>query len=329
MKIIVTGGAGFIGSHLVEKCLAEGHEVVVIDNLSVGRRENLAGARSAKLTFHEADVADLEKIRPLFKGADWVFHLAARADIVPSIEMPLIYYRANVDGTAAVLEAAREHGVKRFVYAASSSCYGIPDAYPTPETAEIRPQYPYALTKWLGEQTVLHWEKVYGLPAVSLRFFNVYGPRVRTSGTYGAVFGVFLAQKRHGKPLTVVGDGSQTRDFTFVTDIVEALWMAAASDLSGEVMNVGSGGTYSVNELVRLIGGDVTYIPKRPGEPDCTFADISRITKRLGWAPRVKLAEGVREMLAQIDLWKEAPVWTPETIADATKSWFKYLSPST
>lgn len=324
-KILVTGGAGFIGSHLVEKAIHDGHDVVVIDDLSVGRRSNLKEVEGPQLSFLQADVADLEKIAPYFDGVDWVFHLAARADIVPSIQMPMVYHRANVDGTIAVLEAARAAKVKRFVYAASSSCYGLATQFPTPETAPISPQYPYALTKWLGEQMVLHWEKVYGIPALSLRFFNVFGPRGRTCGTYGAVFGVFLAQKRHGKPLTVVGDGTQTRDFTYVSDVVEALWMAMESSITGEVMNVGSGGSYSVNELVRLIGGETISIPKRPGEPDCTFADISRIRERLGWTPKVAFADGVKKLLEQLELWQEAPVWTPEKIAQATLDWFKYL----
>jgi len=326
-RVLVTGGAGFIGSHLVDRLLAMGNEVVVIDDLSVGRRENLkAHVQNPRLHFHVADISDLSRIRSYFEKVDWVFHLAARADIVPSIQLPLIYHRANVDGTMAVLEAARSFGVSRFIYAASSSCYGIPSQYPTPETAEIQPQYPYALTKFLGEQMVLHWAKVYKIPALSLRFFNVFGPRARTSGTYGAVFGVFLAQKRNGKPLTVVGDGTQTRDFTYVTDIVDALVQAVESNLTGEIFNVGSGGTYSVNSLVELIGGPTITLPKRPGEPDCTFADITRIRERLGWAPKVKFADGVREMLKHIDLWEGAPVWTPETIRDATKDWFKYLS---
>src|SRR5205814_2657722 len=181
--------------------------------------------------------------------------IAALADIVPSIQNPAAYHKSNVDGTLSVLEASRKHGVKRFVYAASSSCYGIPDVYPTPETAPIRPQYPYALTKNLGEQMAMHWGQVYKLPVVSVRFFNVYGPRSRTSGTYGAVFGVFLAQKLKGKPFTVVGDGTQTRDFTFVTDVVDACAVAAASKASGEIFNVGSGKPTSVNRIVELLGG--------------------------------------------------------------------------
>lgn len=328
MKTVVTGGAGFIGSHMVDRLLSDGHQVIAIDNFSTGRPENLA-RQKGHMNLHvvDADVNDTATISHCFEGADWVFHFAALADIVPSIQHPEKYFRSNVDGTFNVLELCREKGVKRFIYAASSSCYGIPDIYPTPETAEIRTEYPYALTKYLGERLVLHWGYVYKLPVISLRFFNVYGPRSRTSGTYGAVFGVFLAQKLKGLPFTIVGDGTQTRDFTFVTDVVEACIMAAASDLKCEVMNVGSGGTYSVNRLVELLGGkNVVHIPKRPGEPDCTFADITRIRDLLGWEPEVSFEEGVKIMLKNIDYWRAAPVWTPETIASATKDWFKYLS---
>jgi UDP-glucose 4-epimerase len=185
--------------------------------------------------------------------------------------------------------------------------------------------YPYALTKYLGEQYVMHWAQVYKLPCVSLRLFNVFGPRSRTSGAYGAVFGVFLAQKISGKAFTVVGDGTQTRDFTFVADVVDAFATAAASDVSGEIFNVGSGDTYSVNRLVEQLGGEVEYIPKRPGEPDCTFADTKKIQEALDWRPRVSFEEGVTVMLKNIELWRKAPVWSKDSIAEATEDWFEYL----
>ena len=172
----------------------------------------------------------------------------------------------------------------------------------------------------------MHWCQIYNLPAVCLRFFNVYGPRSRTSGTYGAVFGVFLAQKLAKKPYTVVGDGTQTRDFTFVSDIVGALIAAAENDVSGEAINIGSDNTYSVNQLVELLGGDVVHIPKRPGEPDCTWADISKAKKMLNWSPKVSLEEGVAILLENIDYWREAPVWEEDSIAKATEKWFEYLS---
>lgn len=331
-KVVVTGGAGFIGSHTVDRLLELGHEVVVIDNYSTGRPENLAHLKGhAGLRVIQADIAnpeDQKKFEGAFKGAQWVIHLAALADIVPSIERPTEYYEANASGTVAVLELARKEGVKRFVYSASSSCYGLANEFPTPETAAIRPEYPYALTKWMGEQCVMHWNKVYGLPAVSLRFFNVYGPRSRTSGTYGAVFGVFLAQKLKDQPYTVVGDGTQSRDFTYVTDVVHAVVTACESDVSGEIMNVGSGGHYPVNRLVELLGGKeakISYLPKRPGEPDITFADTRKIREKLNWEPRVSLEQGVAELIKNIDYWKNAPVWTPESIREATKTWFERL----
>ncbi|TAM36938.1 SDR family oxidoreductase [bacterium] len=326
-KALVTGGAGFIGSHLVDKLLKEGYSVIVLDNFSTGRLENLKHQENnGNLKIVKADISDLDFIKPFFKGIDHVFHLGALADIVPSIVNPLGYYRSNVDGTFSVVEASRLEGAKKIVYAASSSCYGIPDSFPTPETAQTRPQYPYALTKLLGEQLVLHWGQVYKIPVLSLRLFNVYGPRSRTSGTYGAVFGVFLAQKLNNRPFTVVGDGTQTRDFVFVTDVANAFFMAANSDCRQEAMNVGSGNTYSVNRLVELLGGEVIHIPKRPGEPDRTFGDTAKISKLLGWSPKVSFEQGVKTILDNIDYWRNAPVWTPEKIATATSDWFKYLS---
>lgn len=327
MSSLVTGGAGFIGSHLVDRLLLDGDSVTVIDNFSTGRPENLSDHKAdPKLKFVKADISDFNAIKAYFKNMDRVFHLAALADIVPSIVSPLSYYNSNVLGTANVVEASKLAKVKKLVYAASSSCYGIPDTFPTPENAPIRTEYPYALTKYLAEQTVLHWGKVYKLPVVSLRLFNVYGPRARTSGTYGAVFGVFLAQKLNGRPFTVVGDGTQTRDFTFVTDVVNAFIMASTSDVDNEFMNVGSGGHYSVNHLVELLGGEKVYITKRPGEPDCTFADITKIKKMLRWHPSVTFEEGVKVMLENIQYWRKAPVWDPENIKEATKDWFAYLS---
>lgn len=326
MKTIVTGGAGFIGSHLTELLLEKGHSVLVLDNFITGRPENLNHLKdNPNLKIVQADISEFDKIKDHFKGVDWVFHLAALADIVPSIAEPLKYHKNNIDGTVSVLEASRQGGIKRFVYAASSTCYGIAEIFPTPETAAIKPEYPYALTKYLGEQIAFHWCKVYKLPVVSLRPFNVYGPRSRTSGAYGAVFGVFLAQKLAGKPYTVVGDGNQSRDFIFVKDVAMAFLVAAESDVVGEIFNVGSGNTYSVNQIVKLLGGPVIHIPKRPGEPNCTFGDISKIKKMLGWQPTVSLEEGVKILLDNIDYWRGAPVWTPELIAEATKEWFRYL----
>ena len=325
MKIIVTGGAGFIGSHLVEALVKSGFQVIVLDNFSTGREANLAAFRD-KIKLLQCDISRPDIWMNEFINADWVFHLAALADIVPSIKNPEDYFRANVDGTFNVLQAARSGNVKRFVYSASSSCYGTPDTFPTKEDSEIRPMYPYALTKRIGEELVMHWALLFKLPALSLRFFNVYGTRSRTSGTYGAVFGVFLAQKLANQPLTIVGDGSQKRDFTYVTDIVEALISAASSDKVGKIYNVGSGKTVSINRLVELLGSTSINIPKRPGEPDCTFADIAKIKADLGWEPKVPIEIGVQKVLENIEYWREAPVWDKNSIEFVTIDWFKYLS---
>ena len=326
MKMLITGGAGFIGSHLADLLIDSGYKVVVIDNLLNGRINNISHLLDNKnFNFYELDIINLEDITPIFKDIDCVFHLAGMADIVPSIENPKEYYDCNVTGTFNVLEASRLAQVKKIVYAASSSSYGIPDNYPTKETSEIRPQYPYALTKYMGEELVMPWSKTYNIPAISLRLFNVYGPRSRTSGAYGAVFGVFLSQKIHNKPYTVVGDGTQTRDFTYVTDVAIAFLKAAESSATCIALNIGSGNHYSVNQLVGLLGGDVVYIPKRPGEPDCTFADTTRIHKVLNWKAKVSFVDGVGNMLRCLDDWKDAPVWEPDTIKNATAVWFKYL----
>ncbi|BEI38356.1 SDR family oxidoreductase [Polynucleobacter sp. HIN8] len=326
MKCIITGGAGFIGSHLCELLLNNGHQVKVLDNLISGTTKNLITCENNnKFKFIKADIRQVETIREFFCDVDWVFHLAGIADIVPSIENPLDYFNTNVVGTLNVLNCAKESNVKRFIYAASSSSYGIPNIYPTNEAVLTNPQHPYALTKHMGEELVLHWAKIYGISALSLRLFNVYGLRSRTSGAYGAVFGVFLAQKINNHPLTIVGDGSQTRDFTHVTDVAYAFYEAAKTDLTGEAINVGSGNHYSVKYLADLLGGPIQYIPKRPGEPDCTYADISKIKKLLGWKPKIVFEDGVAEMVKNIQNWKDAPVWNVNSIEVATKNWFKYL----
>jgi len=323
---VVTGGAGFIGSHMVDLLVARGYAVRVIDSLVGGRETNLKQhAGNAEVTLDRRDIRALTPDDALFAGARFVFHFAGIGDIVPSIEHPSEYMSANVQGTVSVLEAARHAGVAKLVYAASSSCYGLAQT-PTREDHPLQPQYPYALSKYQGEQAVFHWGKVYKLPVNSIRIFNAYGTRSRTSGAYGAVFGVFLRQKLAGKPFTVVGDGTQRRDFIYATDLATGFLAAAETDKNGEVWNIGAGKPQTINRLVELLGGEATYIPKRPGEPDVTFADISKIGQELGWAPKVSFEEGVSRILAEIDYWREAPLWTPESIADATKTWFKMLS---
>ena len=326
MKSIVTGGAGFIGSHLIDELLSLKHDVTVLDNFSTGRPDNLSHVQD-KIKLINCDISKKDKWISEFEGVDWVFHIAALADIVPSIQNPEGYFNANVLGTLNIAEACKKNKIKRIIYLASASCYGIPDEYPTTEKAKIKPEYPYALTKLLGEQIMLHWANVYGLPVTSLRLFNVYGARSRTSGTYGAVFGVFLAQKLAGTAFTVVGDGNQTRDFIYVSDVIRAIICAAKSNKMGEIYNVGSNESVSVNRIVKLLGAEkITYIPKRPGEPNKSLAGINKIKKELNWEPKIKIEEGIKALLKNIDYWKNAPVWNPESINKATKDWFKYLS---
>ena len=322
---VVTGGAGFIGSHMVDVLLAHGYRVRVIDNLTGGRTANLARhAKDSNLSFEKGDIRDIEPGASLFADASYVFHFAGIGDIVPSIERPVEYMDTNVQGTVHVLEAARSARVTKLVYAASSSCYGIA-ATPTREDHPIAPQYPYALSKYQGEQVAFHWHRVYRLPVNAIRIFNAYGTRVRTTGAYGAVFGVFFKQKLAGKPFTVVGDGSQKRDFVYASDVAEAFRLAAETDKSGEIWNLGNGNPQTISRLVELIGGSVVNIPKRPGEPNVTWADISKITRDLGWKPNIRFEEGVARMMAEIQNWRDAPLWDPESIEIATKTWFDAL----
>lgn len=325
---IVTGGAGFIGSHMVDLLLDRDFAVRVIDNLSGGHESNLRHhAGNPRLTCHWEDIRDLDPLSSIFDGARFAFHFAGIGDIVPSIERPIDYMDVNVQGTVRVLECARHAAVAKVVYAASSSCYGLA-ATPTAEDHPINPQYPYALSKYQGEQAAFHWHRVYGLPVNSICVFNAYGTRVRTTGAYGAVFGVFLRQKLAGKPFTVVGDGSQTRDFIYASDVAAAFLAAAQTELSGERFNVGAGKPQSINRLVELIGGEVVYVPKRPREPDCTFANIGKITRTLGWQPKVAFEDGVARMMQDIEHWRDAPLWDPASIEGATRTWFQYLGTS-
>lgn len=309
---LVTGGAGGIGSHLIKRLRNDGHNVYSTDIRNDPYQD-------VRIPHGYIDLLTNYRI-------DWVFHLAALADIVPSIERPDDYHTTNVDGTFNLLEICRNVGVKRFIYAASSSCYGKNPPTPTCEHDHIEPAYPYALTKWIGEEYVLHYAKVYGLPAISLRLFNVYGSGFRTRGAYGSVFGVFLAQLANGLPLTIVGNGLQQRDFTFVSDVCDAFVKAAESDLTGEVFNVGSGKPQTINRLVELLGAHKTiHIPERPGEPFATHADISKIKEVLGWEPKVSFEEGVNEMRKHLSDYITAPQWTAEKIAKATKAWHECL----
>ncbi len=294
-KIIVTGGAGFIGSNLVDALIEKGHKVLVIDNLSTGKRENV----NSRAEFFEQDLLDLNKIRPLFQGVDFVFHEAALPRIPLSIEKPIESNDINIKGTLHALVAAKEAGVRRFIYAASSSALGGNARTPMKEDMVCEPLNPYALQKYVGELYCKIFADIYGLPTVSLRYFNVYGPRQPRDGSYVPVVGIFLTQKRNGEKLTITGDGKQTRDFTHVFDVVKANILAMESDKvgKGEVINIGGGKNHSVNEIAEMVGGEAVHIPARPGEMQDTLADITKARELLGWRPEIRLEEGIKRLL--------------------------------
>ena len=323
-KVIVTGGAGFIGSHLVELLVKKGYKVLVIDNFVTGRLDNLSKVKK-KITIINQNISNYKKIENYFRNCKYVFHLAALADIVPSIENPGKYYENNVTGTLNILRASKKFGIKKVLYAASASCYGVVKTFPTDENNKVMTEYPYALTKNLGEQLMSHWSKVFKLSTISLRLFNVYGLRSRTTGAYGAMFGVFLAQKINNKPLTIVGNGKQSRDFTYVTDVTNAFYLAAKCKIFHDIFNVGTGKPTSVNYIATKLGGKKVFIPKRPGEPNKSQADIKKIKKKLKWKPHINIDDGIKVMIKNINDWKQAPIWTPKKIGAKTKKWFKYL----
>jgi UDP-glucose 4-epimerase len=321
---IVTGGAGFIGSYMVDKLLKENYFVKVLDNFSGGHKKNLKHINSKNLEVINKDITQVNSNNNIFKNIDVIFHFAGLGDVVPSIEKPLDYFNVNVQGTINILNAAKLNNIENFIYAASSSCYGIADV-PTTEEHPINPQYPYALSKYMGELSVMHWRKVYKLNCKSIRIFNAYGRRVRTTGAYGAVFGVFFKQKLEKKPLTIVGNGKQKRDFLHVKDVVDAFYEVYVTDTKDCIFNVGAGNPQSVLALVKLIDGNFKFIPKRPGEPDATWADISKITSQTKWSPKINFKKGVEDMMNNIEDWKDAPLWNEENISKATETWFKYL----
>jgi UDP-glucose 4-epimerase len=325
-KAIVTGGSGFIGSHMVDLLLSKNYTVIVIDNLLGGHlKNNIHHKNNKNFILKKIDIRKEILDKNLFKGVDYVYHFAGIGDLVPSIEQPNNYMMTNVQGTVNVLEAARKAKIKKFVYAASASCYGKTKKSIVGEDTKISLEHPYALSKYMGESAVFHWNKVYRLPVNSIRIFNAYGPRVRTTGAYGAVIGVFFKQKISKKPLTIVGSGNQSRDFVHVTDVVKAFYQASKIKKSGEFFNIGTGNPQTVNHLANLVGGKKINIPDRPGEPMRSCANISKARKILKWKPEIKFETGIREMLQDINKWKDAPLWTPKKIKNATKTWFSFL----
>ena len=325
-RVLITGGAGFIGSHTVDSFLKKDFNVRVIDNLVGGNLKNIEHLKNNKnFQFEKQDILRLDKVKKFISECEYVVHFAGIGDIVPSIKYPKKYFENNVLGTVKLLDILNPKKIKKFVYAASSSCYGKAKT-PTDENHLINPLYPYALSKYQGEQIALHWHKVYKFPVNSIRIFNAYGTRSRTTGAYGAVFGVFLKQLIAKQPLTVVGDGSQRRDFLYVSDVAEAFYLATATKITGSIWNLGSGNPQSVKKLVQLLNPKkIIFIPKRPGEPNITYANIKKIQKDLNWKPAIPFEEGVSKILDNIEYWRNAPLWNKSNIAKETKLWFKYL----
>lgn len=298
MKVLVTGGAGFIGSHLVDALIARGHSVCVIDNFSTGKRENV----NPNAGLVVGDICNLKTVRDAMKGIDIAFHCAALPRVPLSIEKPLETHEANVNGTLNVLVAARDEKVRRVVYSASSSAYGNQETLPLREDMREHPLNPYALQKWIGEHYCRLFSELYGLQTVSLRYFNVYGPRMSSDGAYATVIGIFLRQRAAGEPLTIAGDGEQTRDFTHVDDVVHANILASESERvgKGDVINIGAGERHSVNEIARMVGGSTTTISARAAEARDTLADVTRARDVLDWQPAVKFEEGMRRLLTEV-----------------------------
>jgi len=299
MKTLVTGGAGFIGSNLVDALIDDGNKVVVIDNLLTGKEDNL----NIKADFYKVDIRDLEAIKPLFIGVDYVFHLAALARVQPSIEDPILFNDINSNGTLNVLVASRDAGVKKVVYSSSSSIYGNQEIMPLREDMNPNPISPYALQKYVGELYCKLFNEIYNLPTISLRYFNVYGKHQALEGAYCLVMGIFVNQRLNNKPMTIVGNGEQRRDFNSVIDVVKANILAARNKdvKNGEIINIGNGKNYSVNELAKMIGGPIINMPSRI-EPKETLADNSLAYKLLGWRPIIELPKWIKEYKKDMEL---------------------------
>ena len=296
-KSIITGGAGFIGSNLTDHLVRIGHKVVVLDNFVSGKKSNISHHSKKKVKIVKIDISDSEKLSKYFKGADYVFHLAALAQIIPSIKNPKKYFKNNVNGTLNVLEAAKKEKIKKFIYAASSSCYGNPKKFPTSEKDQIDLKNPYAATKFIGEELVMRYATLYKMPNISFRFFNVYGPRLSTSGQYSAVMGNFLSQTKSKKALTIVGDGKQTRDFIHVDDLANAFIKVIKSKLVNKIYNLGSGKSTSINTVAKIFRGKRKHIAIRPGEPRTSLAKITKLKKDISWKPKISIQMGIKKLL--------------------------------
>lgn len=322
---LITGGAGFIGSHLTELLVEKNFKVTVLDNLSNSNIKNISSlVKEKKIKFIQKDIQQ-KNLDPKIFNVDYVFHLAALGSIVPSIDNPVKYIENNFNGTINILEKLKNKKIKKLIYAASSSCYGL-NFRLTSEKQTISPQYPYAFSKWAAEEGIKHWSKVYKIPYVSIRIFNAYGPRFQTKGAYGSVIGVFLRQKYSNKPLTVVGSGKQSRDYVHVKDVANAFYLSAIKKTKNTTFNLGYGKSISVNSIIEIINPEKTIkIPNRPGEPFKTLANNKKLKKITGWKPKIKFENGLRDLLKNIDDWKDGPLWDKNSIKKATRNWFKYL----
>jgi UDP-glucose 4-epimerase len=295
MRALVIGGAGFIGSHLADALVREGCAVRILDNFATGQRANLNPAAEVI----EGDIREIASIRPAFAGVDCVFHTAALPRVMLSIEHPVETHMVNVVGTLNALIAARDAKVGHFIYSGSSSVYGDQDVLPLRETMTPNPLNPYALQKLGGEQYTRMFHRLFGMRTLTLRYFNVYGPRMTTEGAYVTVISVFIRERLAGRPLTIHGDGSQTRDFTHVSDVVRANLAAMKCAIAdGRAVNIGRGSALSVNAIAAIVGGPTVYSERRPGDPRATLADLTESRKVLGWEPQVDTAAAVRELAA-------------------------------
>lgn len=322
---LITGAAGFIGSHMVDFLLKKNFYVIGIDNLKNGRVKNIKhNLKNKNFYFIKTDILKILKLKKKIKSLDYVIHFAGLGEVVPSIENPNLYLEQNIIGTSKVLDFVKQYKIKKFVYAASSSCYGLNNTQIN-ENGAISIEHPYALSKYLGEYVTFSLAKIYKIPVNSIRIFNAYGPRVRSNSNYGAVFGVFFKQKISKKPLTVVGDGNQKRDYIYVSDVCDAFYKCAISVYKNEIFNLGTGKPKKINELVKILKSKIINIPWRPGEPRVTWANPKKIKSYLKWKPKVPFAQGVKSMMKNMNYWSKAPLWTEKKIKKATKVWFNTL----
>jgi UDP-glucose 4-epimerase len=330
-KVIVTGCAGFIGSHLCELLVKKNFYVIGLDNFETGSKKNLTILLKKKnFKFIKLNINKKIINRKIFTKTKYVFHLAALADIIRSVDFPKIYFETNVFGTMNILELIRENNIKKIIYSASASCYGIQNTKkPINEFAKAKPIYPYAESKFQGENIIKHYSLIYNIKYVSLRLFNVYGPRSRSNKHYGAAMGTFINQSLNKKPFTVVGDGTQTRDFIYVSDVCNAFYLSMKNNVKNISLNIGTSKGISVKQMVKLIDSKnkIIYIPKRPGEPDHIISNNSLATKILNWRPRITFVHGIKKVLENKNYWGgNSAVWSSKKIKLATKNWFKFLN---